>query len=123
MKKSTGLILISFTILIPLLFLFFLVIPKSSGTTSSSSSSLPKYTIMNEMNTLGFAVSVTNYEDVAAKISEYSLSGTQKDEANYIKQIASRNKGRLVLGLLSGGVQVLAWTDGNNSSEFYFRTN
>jgi hypothetical protein len=73
------------------------------------------------MSALEFAISVTNYEDRATKISEYSLSADQRTEANYIKEIASRNKGYMVLGLLSSGVQVVAWTDGNNGSEFYFR--
>jgi hypothetical protein len=31
---------------------------------------------MNAMNALGFAISVTNYEDVATKISEYTLTTT-----------------------------------------------
>jgi hypothetical protein len=75
------------------------------------------------MNALEFAVSAANYEDAATKISEYTLTTTQISEASYIKQIANRNKDYLVLGLLSGNVHMLAWTDGNNGSEFYFRPN
>jgi hypothetical protein len=93
----------------------------SSSSTATSSSSIPKYTLMGEMNALGFAISAADYEDAATKISEYSLTNTQKSEANYIKQTASRNKGRLVLGLLSGEIHMMAWTDGNHGSEFYFR--
>jgi hypothetical protein len=93
----------------------------SASSPAPSSSSSPKYTLMNRMNALEFAISVTNYEDAATKISEYSLSAAQIREANYIKGIASQNKEFLVLGLLSDGTQVLAWTDGNNGSEFYFQ--
>jgi hypothetical protein len=76
---------------------------------------------MGEMNALGFAVSVTNYEDVATKISSSSLTSTQRKEASYIKTIADKNKGRMILGLLTGGIQMVAWTDGTNGTEFYFR--
>jgi hypothetical protein len=100
-------------------------IPSASTQPSSSPSnvsSTPKYTWMNRMNALEFAVTVSDYEEKVPKIASYSLSVVQKKDAEYIKGMAKSVPGRMILGALSGGVQMLAWSgDSTGVADFYFQ--
>ncbi len=95
--------------------------PSFSSSSAQSVSNYPKYTIMNKMTALGFAVTVTDYEEKVSKYSESSLTRTQRIDAASIKGLAKAHNNELIVGLLSGDIQMLAWADGENVSCFYFK--